>query len=426
MAAAWRVAAVALFAVTLLPNVATATTCLPMPLASLVRDSPAIFEATVRSLDRWGMPPPQLPGAPPPPPDLNPLVVVTLAEVVPLRGPRLENIVAPPGVVAVGHRYLFITHRTALAVPAGIGGCGGMARPAAYASGLRDWLGSLATPSTGGRVFGNVLRRERLRDGRPASPVEGARVYLRGPVSRKTATDVEGGYAFGDLPDGTYTVSVGAPSSMVLDAPASVTATLQGPQAGAIADSYVAIDGAVRGRVTDEDGQPRPNLQVYLHVAPSVGVADDHTFALARSTADGSFVFRGVPPGRYVVTLQDRYLPVYAESAQTGDPEIVLGWAEAIDLAPIVARDATTVLVEGVVTDAQGRAVNAGLDIEVIGAHGIYPKSSSNEAAVSGAFVVRLTPGLTYRFTFTASASARHVEERVVTGAPLVFVVRWP
>lgn len=232
---------------------ARATSCLPTTLVVLARQSPAIFEATVQAVaasddERR----PLFPGAPPAPPDMNPMVVATLAEVQPLSGMRVDRLLASPGMLLPGQRYVFITHPSQRPGLVAIGGCGGIARPTAYAAELRRWITSLDSAPAGGRVVGAVLLR-RWGDpdpgGAPFQTVEGARVTLRGPVNREATAGAHGEYAFTGLPDGDYALAVQPPAGpMVADARFVLRASLSGGHAAAIVDAFVAVQGVI----TDE------------------------------------------------------------------------------------------------------------------------------------------------------------------------------
>lgn len=406
---------------------AAATSCIPTPLALLARQSPAIVEATVQAIaapvvDR----PPLPPGTPPPPPDFSPIVVASLVDVQPLKGARVDRLTASPGMLRAGQRYLFVTHASGAPGRVGIGACGGMARPIAYAAELRRWLVSLEAGGAGRRVVGAaLLRRWEDPAGAAHQAIDGARVVLRGPVSRETITDAQGEYAFLDLPEGDYTLAVQPPSGpMVADAPFVLRASLEGASAAAVVDGFVAVNGVVSGRVIDERRQPVANATVYLHVAPSVGASEDHGFAFARTDARGAYVFRHVPPGRYVATLDEAYLPAYAAFPATGDHEIVVGWADEITLAPLEAVTVEETFVDGLVVDSQGHAVEIGVRVEIVGTLGVYPKSRTDDSTnETGRFTLLFVPGLRYRFTFRTAVGPPHVVERVVLGDELRFVL---
>lgn len=125
-----------------------------------------------------------------------------------------------------------------------------------------------------------------------------------------------------------------------------------------------------------------------------------------------------------MTTLDDAYLPAYASFPATGAREIVMGWAETVNLAPLEGVKATEMLVDGHVLDEQGRPAEIGFRVEIVGPLGVYPKSGTDEGTdADGHFTLRFVPGLRYRFTFHTAAGTPHVVEQLVTGGVLRFVL---
>jgi len=138
------------------------------------------------------------------------------------------------------------------------------------------------TITRAGRIAGSVLD--------PAgAPVAGATVSLTGMRARQTLTGATGGYAFGKLPPGRYTVAV---SGTGFTFPTSVQhCTLAEGERRPV--NFTAVSRLVRGRVRDAAGRPIPSAAVRLYDASGV---------LLRSTttaADGSYAIRRLGPGSY-------------------------------------------------------------------------------------------------------------------------------
>lgn len=131
-----------------------------------------------------------------------------------------------------------------------------------------------------------------------------------------------------------------------------------------------------------------------------------------------------MPPGTYVVTIDEPFSPAYARTLDGGD-ELVVGYAERLELAPLVATRGTTILVEGLLVDSSGRPVESAFRVEVLGSFGPYPRSGSTEESdASGRFRLRLFRGIRYRFSFPGPDDAALVTvDYVADGTPIRLVV---
>ena len=208
-------------------------------------------------------------------------------------------------------------------------------------------------------------------------------------------------------------------------APDPSRAALKGEHAVWSSDLRVQVDGTVTGRVVDSKGSPVANATVFMHVQQDTGPTRETVFGLGRTSPAGEYTFRGVPPGTYTVTLDQPYAPTYARS-YAGVDELVLGWAERLELAPMVAMRRADVQVAGTVVDAAGRPVEMPFHVAVLGPRGPYPGSGSWVASdASGRFRLRLTPGMRYRFTIVDYVDDIFVVHDVlVDGSPISLVLR--
>lgn len=187
-------------------------------------------------------------------------------------------------------------------------------------------------------------------------------------------------------------------------------------------DLRAEVDGVVTGKVVDVAGRAVA-APVFLHAHPCSNDPADLAYWTGKSDGAGRYEFRGVPPGAYVVTIDKPFTPAYARSVEGGD-ELVVGHAERLELAPLVATRGPTILVEGLLVDAGGRPVESAFRVEVLGALGPYPKSGATaESDTSGRFRLRLFRRLRYRFSlFVPSDAASATVDYVVDGTPIRLV----
>jgi hypothetical protein len=120
----------------------------------------------------------------------------------------------------VGTRYLIEAYRSAEDGQLTTGICS-KTRPLAQASGVRDYIESLARPSEGGRLWGRVVTlspREDPGAHRPRErieqPIGVVQVFVDGPVRLTRTTGADGQYSFSALPPGAYRVSIELPLNL--------------------------------------------------------------------------------------------------------------------------------------------------------------------------------------------------------------------
>jgi hypothetical protein len=132
-------------------------------------------------------------------------------------------------------------------------------------------------------------------------------------------TDASGVYEVYDLPPGTYTVAPEVPAGwkakdFVLARPPGAARTLESPRRG-LSKNQVAVeagrhagldigfdvDNAIRGFVSGPDGRPLDD--VWLHLVPADGTKG--RYLGDRTEAGGAFEIDEIPPGRYVLVVND-------------------------------------------------------------------------------------------------------------------------
>lgn len=402
---------------------AVALSCVAVPLAKVAAEAGATFEATVVSVQPHpavrtadGLVSASSGGRP---------VTVTVGDVRPIRGASPVTLESVDHVLEEGRRYLIIAI-SSRARPGVwyVGACAGYVRPAARSTAFRQWLASLTDTPSGGRVLGAVVQRSDGDDISTWPSVAGARVTARGPVVATTTSDHEGEYVLTGLPDGEYDVSVELPEGRHgLVAPAPFKARLSGAHAITAWDVRVEVAGRVSGVVVDDTRQPVAGASVYLNVVQDGFVIDDGPYWRGTSAADGRYAFEGVPPGQYVATIGRPYAPTHAR-AQLGGDTVVLGFADAVELQPLVAVAGETILVDGTVRGRDGRPLETEFHVEVVGPFGLYPRSGSWEVTnKDGRFRLRLLRGVRHRFTTVdKDGRERLVFDAVADGTPVHLV----
>lgn len=208
----------------------------------------------------------------------------------------------------------------------------------------------------GNRVWLDENSNGRQDPGEPGIPNVTLNLTNAAGVTTTTVTDARGGYLFPDLPPGTYTVTL---NSATLPAGVTQTANPTLPLAdfgnqtlpyvvtlgggaenltadfgfiwnpngvnsnsgnGAIGDR-VWLDGDGDG-VQDPDEAGIPGVTVRL-LAPGpdglFGTTDDPPPATTTTDGSGRYAFDNLPPGAYVVQVDETTLP--AGVTQTGDPD---------------------------------------------------------------------------------------------------------
>ncbi|GAA2658384.1 conserved repeat domain-containing protein [Actinosynnema pretiosum] len=194
------------------------------------------------------------------------------------------------------------------------GTAGGTATPPDSITGIALGGGQNAT----GYLFGESAQAGisgRVVD-QAGNGIAGVTITLTGPTTATVVTDASGGYAFTDLPPGTYTVTETQPANYG-DGPdtvgtaggdASVNDVFSGIviNSGTVAAGYVfaEVQGSISGAVYyDANGNGVrdagevgiPNATVTL--TDAAGDVD----LLVTTANDGSYSFAGLPPGTYTI-----------------------------------------------------------------------------------------------------------------------------
>jgi hypothetical protein len=159
------------------------------------------------------------------------------------------------------------------------------------------------------RIIGYVRGPEKLAFGwtRPPKPnvVAGARISVTGPAgSSIVETDSAGVYELNDLALGDYTLRLLTPENQLVgffDSDGS-TATLHLDHSGIVEKNFELFwNGRIEGQVKDDVGKPAHAWVELLSADGSQIPGNVNFFQMAAK--DGSYQFRKIPPGRYLVVV---------------------------------------------------------------------------------------------------------------------------
>ena len=160
-----------------------------------------------------------------------------------------------------------------------------------------------APASQPGSLFGTVVALD-------GSPVSGAHVTVTSPAlsqARTAATAADGTFAFPDIPAGEYVVRAARPGFvMVPAAPAGVRVRLRAGEAVRGVDLGLAPEGAITGRLDDEQGTPLAGGEVEaLSLRVSGPGQAPIPSATGRTDTTGRFRLAPLPPGQYVIAARE-------------------------------------------------------------------------------------------------------------------------
>jgi hypothetical protein len=263
-----------------------------------------------------------------------------------------------------------------------------------------------------------------------STPVPNAHVTITGPQSVQIDADDSGHFAARDLQPGRYRVAAihdgfmpgqygrrGAPGE-------SGNIDLA---AGAVRNDIIVgliARGSISGRVSDEKGDPVPNVRVQILRFTYQDGRRILVSANSMSTNErGDYAFLSLAPGPYVISAVPRnsesQLPVYFP----GTTDVAV--ASTIDLPPglnlngvdLRLLDARPVRVSGQVTNVLTGQPAAGAAISLVPRRGTVSTGSTQRAAVSGSGAFEfnhISPG-----SYDIVASAGNNGERIATAVPV-------
>lgn len=175
----------------------------------------------------------------------------------------------------------------------------------------------------------------------------------------QTATDSSGTYRLANLEDGGY--SGGFSKDGFSNSPRGPSVQVAGDVAARL-DAQLNPWGGLRGRVVDEEGKPALGVRVEIGSGPTEDASTD---------ANGTFFFKNMRPGSYVVVAKPEpvtrmedgvkvgSVPVYYPSVtQLADAvPVAVGWGADVAGITIALKSVPVRRVTGVVLDAAGKPV---------------------------------------------------------------------
>lgn len=215
-----------------------------------------------------------------------------------------------------------------------------------------------------GTIGGQVVVVQRDFGGRivkPAQPAAGVPVRISGGgADDRTVTNHAGDFSVPSRGPGAYSIAVDLPDGLVIDAATAIPTgvELRDARDCAAVEVALAYDGRIGGRVVDARGRSVPGLTVEV---ATPGLAQSRRTSTDR---DGYYLFPKLPPGRFVIAVEDRppapggkrsrvFLP--ATNTAGAAARVIVGEGERVQ-APEFRLPASVnyVAVHGFVLDADG------------------------------------------------------------------------
>jgi hypothetical protein len=220
---------------------------------------------------------------------------------------------------------------------------------------------------------------------RSGDPIVHASVYAKSPAynhwERLAYTDAQGRYEMDDVPAGPVLVSFndGAISQYAHGMPDADQAQRYTvvPGLTTVVDERQVPTGTVQGRLTDPAGDPVPAASVYLRGSPYRYFA-----ASATTDADGRYSITQVPAGE--VTLQFVKFPfrvwAHQEHGQAAAKSFTLRGNQTLTVDESLLPTGT---LTGLITDAEGNPVRAGVTAYEVDGDGNYSTYTETDGRFS-------------------------------------------
>lgn len=214
-----------------------------------------------------------------------------------------------------GDRWLMYLHFDEPSRTWEVYGCG-RSGPAEDAGDDLRFLRALPESAARTRISGEIARYE-VEPGegfKRVAPVVGAKVLIKGEgKTYEVTTAADGVYEIYDLPPGRYSVTPEFPPGLKLRFPMPFGPLAPGdgpsllfdlkPNACAGSDFLLSSDTLVGGKVSDADGEALP--RVCLKLMPADKAADPRFRIFDCADDAGRYVLDKIPPGRYLIVVND-------------------------------------------------------------------------------------------------------------------------
>lgn len=285
-------------------------------------------------------------------------------------------------------------------------------RPLSEAAEDLSFIRGLPGAPAGGEIYGTARRYTvNLETGGrdEAGAITGAKVTATsGGRSIEEVTGGDGGYSFKGLAPGKYTVRVTLPPHLSPQEEQRVEVHDRGC---ARIDYRAVVDGRIIGRVLDSRGQSPGSITLDL-LPLAEGKQLRALWAITES--DGSFVFKDLPPGRYVLGVNvgdapDKDMPYkttfYPSASEQSAAEIIsLGEGQHVTGVvfhlpqPLASRALT-----GVVVWPNGRPVTRG-EVSLTEVASGRPAGMDAKVDRLGCFSIQAFEGVKYRLRASTPA----------------------
>jgi protocatechuate 3,4-dioxygenase beta subunit len=174
-----------------------------------------------------------------------------------------------------------------------------------------------------------------------AVPLRDATVTLRGAIEHSIQTNENGEYTFTQLGPGRYQVAVQPSKRPELLEITSQEVVVESALSFCMVDFAAFVDARIKGRVVDKEG--RGVAKVLVELMPTVAHYRSTAVAptSASTDADGHYEFSKLPPGRYIVRVDIRFMRSPSSKARYATPEgasrgFELNNGQHVQLSPIV------------------------------------------------------------------------------------------
>ena len=174
-----------------------------------------------------------------------------------------------------------------------------------------------------------------------AVPLRDATVTLGGPVERSIVTNENGGYTFTELGPGRYQIAVQPLKRPELLEIKWQEVVVESALSFCMVDFAAFVNGRVKGRVVDKEG--RGVAKVFVELLPTAPHYRSTPVAPTSATtdADGQYDFSKLPPGRYIVRVDIRFMRPPSVKTSYATPEgasrgFELNNGQHVQLSPIV------------------------------------------------------------------------------------------
>jgi hypothetical protein len=164
------------------------------------------------------------------------------------------------------------------------------------------YLRSLANAKPGAAISGKVVRYQRNEHGGSDSlPLRDVTITIDGAAKKELKTDIKGEFRQGGLVAGDYVVRAHAPEGLALRGQGEEKVQLMDRGCGVVYFSFE-NDGQISGRVLNPQGLPVNKAELFLY-EPGKEQYQGY-WESAYSTEDGTYAFKLVPPGRYILSIR--------------------------------------------------------------------------------------------------------------------------